>query len=125
MACSAHLVACRVCGACCHGRPGTVLLSRADFRRWELAGRADLITSCVPGHFGQEGLAVNRSGACMHLDAGCRCGIYELRPDTCRQFRAGCRQCVLARRRVAAQVVAARVTAWLERVLAARCSPER
>jgi hypothetical protein len=88
---------CYDCGACCRGRSGTVLILEADFRRWTNAGRSDLLDSCVEGHFGAQGLAVDVLGDCVHLKDR-RCMIYELRPDTCRNFERGCAQCVVARR---------------------------
>lgn len=56
-----------------------------------------MVKSRVPGHFGQYGLAVDGVGDCVHLDGNRRCGIYEIRPDTCRDFEIGCAQCLEAR----------------------------
>ena len=92
-------VDCDSCGGvCCYFRSGTALLVEADFRRWQDAGRDDLMSSRVPGHFGQEGLAVDARGACTHLDDNGRCSIHEIRPNTCRDFPIGCAQCLCARR---------------------------
>ena len=74
-----------------------MLVSEADLLRWAAAGREDLVNICVEGHFGQQGLAVDELGDCVHL-VNRRCGIYELRPDTCRDFERGCAQCMVARR---------------------------
>jgi Fe-S-cluster containining protein len=74
-----------------------VLVLDADFRRWADAGREDLMDSRVEGHFGEYGLAVDHLGMCVHLEDR-RCSIYELRPDTCRDFKIGCAQCLLAQR---------------------------
>jgi hypothetical protein len=89
---------CDGCGACCRGSSGTVLLLDADYRRWRAAGRGDLMSSCVPGHFGQEGLAVDDEGDCVHLGPDRSCTIYAIRPDTCRDFEIGSAQCLCARR---------------------------
>jgi Fe-S-cluster containining protein len=37
------------------------------------------------------------SKRCRHLDAGNACGIYELRPNACRDFPVGSECCLYAR----------------------------
>ena len=93
---------CSRCGACCCGRPGTVLVIDEDAVRWRQAGRQDLIAELVPGHFGCRGLPTTGSGECVHLrrsGAITTCGIYPLRPLTCATFQAGSAQCKEYRRR--------------------------
>jgi Fe-S-cluster containining protein len=92
---------CLACGACCHQRPGTILVSDNDLVRWKRAGRADIIAQLEPGHFGQMAFRVGPGGACVHhgTDAAPHaCQIYDARGDTCRDFEAGSWQCLEFRR---------------------------
>jgi len=95
---------CSNCGVCCRGRSGTVLLLETDLRRWADAGRPDLLESRVEGHFGQDGLAVDELGDCVHLEDR-RCSIYELRPEICREVEVGSSQCMTAIRLGGREVV--------------------
>lgn len=92
---------CRACGACCHARAGTILVSPADLVRWKVTARTDILEQLAPGHFSQQAFAMSDRGACVHLGTQTNpldCSIYETRADTCRDFKAGSAQCLEARR---------------------------
>ncbi|HWO14851.1 MAG TPA: YkgJ family cysteine cluster protein [Polyangiaceae bacterium] len=92
---------CLACGACCHQRPGTILVSESDLVRWKRAERTDILAQLEPGHFGQMAFMMGPSGACVHhgTDAAPHaCRIYDARSDTCRDFEAGSAQCLEFRR---------------------------
>jgi Fe-S-cluster containining protein len=93
------LMDCTRCGKCCfepfnrHVRPD-------DLAAWKRAGRADLICAYeaeLASHdhtnraMAEAGLALH---TCKHLSREApgrfACGIYELRPITCREFEVGC-----------------------------------
>jgi hypothetical protein len=84
---------CMTCGACC--RDNDVVLEREDFARWRAAGRHDLE---APEFLRarKKKLRVLPNGDCVHL-RGNLCGIYELRPNNCRNFPAGSECCLFAR----------------------------
>lgn len=91
---------CEHCGACCHQRPGTILVETEDLLRWRRAGRQDLVSSVEPGHFGMQAFEM-KDGACVHLgsaDNPAHCRIYPDRATVCRTFRAGSQQCLEFRR---------------------------
>jgi Fe-S-cluster containining protein len=92
---------CLTCGACCHQRPGTILVSEQDIVRWKRAGRQHILDRLEPGHFSQMAFQMNAQGACVHhgnSEAPHACQIYEDRSDTCRDFAAGSPQCIEFRR---------------------------
>ncbi len=87
---------CLSCGACCHQRPGTILVSDADLVRWKRSERHDILAQLEPGHFGQLAFVIGDGGACVHHgspDEPHACQIYADRGDTCRDFEAGSWQC--------------------------------
>jgi Fe-S-cluster containining protein len=89
-------VECDRCGACCHQREGTILVTDDDVERWRRQGRTDLIEKLTEGHFGLRAFAMTAAGACVHLGlpgAPNDCSVHEHRATVCREFRAGCRQC--------------------------------
>lgn len=91
---------CAHCGACCHQRPGTILLEPEDLLRWKRAGRSELVAATTPGHFGMRAFAMT-DGHCVHLgtaDNPAACQIYPDRAKVCRDFAAGSRQCLEFRR---------------------------
>lgn len=91
---------CLSCGACCRGRPGTVLVEPADLDRWQRAGRADLAKPLAPGHFSLPALPTDASGCCRYhgtADLPHACRIYPLRPQACRDFAVGSPECLAAR----------------------------
>jgi Fe-S-cluster containining protein len=57
---------CRTCGACCRGRPGTILVDRFDLTRFAEAGRTDVTAGLVPGHFSLDALPTDADGRCLH-----------------------------------------------------------
>ena len=92
---------CRRCGACCHAREGTLLVTDADVAEWERLGRHDLVSALTPGHFGERAFAIGPQGACVHLGrpgAPNDCSIHPIRAAVCRDFRPGDWQCQEARR---------------------------
>jgi Fe-S-cluster containining protein len=87
---------CQRCGACCHQREGTILVTHEDVEAWRCIGREDLIAKLTPGHFGEQAFAMNAEGACVHLGkpgAPNDCSIHEVRARVCRDFESGCQQC--------------------------------
>lgn len=102
---------CLACGACCHAREGTLLVSPKDLLRWKRSGRDDILTQLTPGHFGQSAFAMSSRGACVHLgtpEGGAfACGIYATRAVVCRDFDVGNPQCLEARRERGLPAVAA------------------
>jgi Fe-S-cluster containining protein len=93
-------VDCRACGACCHGRPGTILVSADNLLRWQREQRADILSQLAPGHFSEQAFAMRPDHSCVHLGTGVdkSCAIYETRADSCRKLEVGDRQCREARR---------------------------
>ena len=87
---------CEACAACC--RDNEVILEPVDFERFAEAGRQDLGR---PPYTRKDGdrvvLRLLRSRNCRHLGADKRCGIYELRPDSCRSFPMGSESCLYSR----------------------------
>jgi Fe-S-cluster containining protein len=87
---------CLECGACCHQRPGTILVIDEDLEHWKAIGRADIIATLEPGHFGCLAFPMSPEGACTYhgtkeqLHA---CRIYEERATVCRAFDKGSAQC--------------------------------
>lgn len=103
---------CRSCGACCHAREGTILISESDLVRWKRGGRHDILAQLTEGHFSQQAFAMSDRGACVHLGvpgAPFDCSIYEDRGDVCRDFEVGNPQCLEARRERGLPVTPARV----------------
>jgi Fe-S-cluster containining protein len=92
---------CHRCGACCHSREGTILVTEADVLQWQKLGRTDIADQLVEGHFGLPAFPNGPRGACVHLGipgASNDCSIYDLRATVCRTFQAGSGQCLEARR---------------------------
>jgi hypothetical protein len=87
---------CETCAACC--RDNEVVLEPGDLARFAAAGRAEL---GKPPYTRKDGkkvvLRLLRSKDCKHLQADKRCGIYPLRPDSCRVFPAGSESCLYSR----------------------------
>ncbi len=87
---------CEACAACC--RDNEVILEPDDLARFAAAGRADL---GKPPYTRKKGdkvvLRLLRSRDCRHLQADRRCGIYPLRPESCRVFPAGSESCLYSR----------------------------
>ena len=91
---------CRTCGACCRGRAGTVLVATHDLKRFRDAGRPEIATTLVAGHFSLDALPSHEDGQCAYQGAATSptdCSIYEIRPDACRAFKKGSHECLSAR----------------------------
>jgi Fe-S-cluster containining protein len=87
---------CLQCGACCHQRPGTILVTDADQERWEALGRVDIVAALEPGHFGFRAFPMGPEGACVYHgteEQPHACRIYPDRATVCREFQKGCSQC--------------------------------
>jgi Fe-S-cluster containining protein len=87
---------CLRCGACCHQRPGTILVTQEDIAVWRRDGLDHLIDSLTDGHFGEMAFAIGPNGACIHLGlpgAPNDCSIHAHRASVCRSFRPGSPQC--------------------------------
>jgi Fe-S-cluster containining protein len=87
---------CETCAACC--RDNRVELEEQDIERFERANRAELAR---PPYTRKEGkkvvLRLLRSRDCRHLGADRRCGIYDLRPESCRVFPPASEGCLFSR----------------------------
>jgi hypothetical protein len=87
---------CEECAACC--RDNNVILEPEDFARFKAGGREDL---GKPPYTRKDGdkvvLRLLRSRDCKHLQTDRRCGIYALRPESCRVFPAGSESCLYSR----------------------------
>ena len=87
---------CETCAACC--RDNKVVLEPEDFTRFAKGGRPEL---GKPPYTRKDGkkvvLTLLRSKDCKHLQTDKRCGIYVLRPDSCRVFPAGSESCLFSR----------------------------
>jgi hypothetical protein len=87
---------CEACAACC--RDNKVILEPEDLARFAKAGRDDLGKAPYTRKDGKKVvLRLLRSRDCRHLQADRRCGIYALRPDSCRVFPAGSESCLYSR----------------------------
>jgi Fe-S-cluster containining protein len=88
---------CTKCAACCHDNE--VVLLPEDVARLESGGRADL-TKAPYAKRQKDGrilLTLLPSKRCRHLQTSNRCGIYELRPNSCSEFPMGSECCLFAR----------------------------
>jgi len=87
---------CLECAACC--RANKVILEDHDIERFERGGRPELAR---PPYVRKDGdrlvLRLLASRDCRHLQGDNKCGIYELRPDSCSTFPAGSECCLYSR----------------------------
>jgi Fe-S-cluster containining protein len=87
---------CETCAACC--RDNEVVLEPIDFKRFAAAGRSDLGKRPYTRRAGERVvLRLLRSKDCRHLQTDRRCGIYALRPDSCRVFPMASESCLYSR----------------------------
>jgi Fe-S-cluster containining protein len=94
---------CQACGACCHGDDGWVHVGAADDARVDAsAALSRIVVLARHGGYVKRSLRMV-SGACAALlrepGARVRCGIYEDRPEVCRELEAGSDACLAARAR--------------------------
>lgn len=83
--------ACEVCqGACCE----SLLLPIAKDDRAFFATRGDVFTI-----LGQPHDVLELPTPCRHLDACGKCGIYDARPQPCRTYEVGSKDCRLTVKR--------------------------
>jgi hypothetical protein len=82
---------CRACGACC--RDNEVVLTRVDRRRFK---RANVAPPTIR-RGGRVLLRLFKNGACTQLGAHNACGVYDARPDACRDFPPASECCLFAR----------------------------
>jgi Fe-S-cluster containining protein len=82
---------CRACGSCC--RDNEVILMPRDRRRFKRAAIEPVTTR----RGGRVMLRLLKNGACSYLGPRNACGIYESRPDACRDFPPGSECCLFAR----------------------------
>jgi Fe-S-cluster containining protein len=87
---------CMTCAACCFDN--RVILSTSDLHRWGMAGRRDLFEQTKAWRRQRRLPLLQANAGCVHLD-GLKCGVYELRPDMCREFVPGTENCLAARER--------------------------
>ncbi len=88
---------CLACGACC--RDNEVVLEDEDFERLENAGLEHLARApwARRDRDGRVVLRLAKDERCKHLARDNKCGIYEARPNACREFPAGSECCLWAR----------------------------
>jgi Fe-S-cluster containining protein len=87
---------CETCAACC--RDNEVVLEEKDLERFAEAGRKDLTKRPYTRKDGDRViLTLLRSKDCRHLQKDRRCGIYALRPESCRVFPMGSESCLYSR----------------------------
>jgi Fe-S-cluster containining protein len=88
---------CTRCAACCHDNE--VVLLPDDIARFEKGGRGELAKAPYAKRHkdGRILLTLLPSKRCRHLEASNRCGIYELRPNSCSEFPMGSECCLFAR----------------------------
>jgi Fe-S-cluster containining protein len=92
----AMLLDCQTCAACC--RDNRVEIDKDDIERFRRGGRPDLARAPYVRRDGKKlVLRLLRSKDCRHLLSDKRCGIYPMRPDSCRSFPAGSEGCLFAR----------------------------
>ena len=110
--------ACSACGACCHrafhlvpvGPDEPVLTLRPDLVTRDAGPGlgAGQPTSAGPSGLGAAPFYIDRpDGFCRALTsraAPFRCSIYDIRPESCRDFALGGRNCLEARRRIGLSV---------------------
>jgi uncharacterized protein len=90
------LLDCQECAACC--RANRVELDRDDIARFKRGGRPELARFPYARKDGKKLiLRLLKSKDCRHLQSDKRCGIYELRPDSCRTFPMGSEGCLFSR----------------------------
>lgn len=88
---------CTRCAACCNDNE--VVLLPEDIERFDKGGRLDL-TKAPYAKRQKDGrilLTLLPSKRCRHLEESNRCGIYELRPNSCSEFPMGSECCLFAR----------------------------
>jgi len=88
---------CTKCAACCVDNE--VLLQPQDIERFQQAGRPELAKSPYARRRrdGRVVLTLLPSKRCHHLRRNRTCGIYDLRPQPCREFPVGSESCLFAR----------------------------
>jgi hypothetical protein len=93
-ACTAFEAAldCLTCGACCREAYDTVDVSARDAKK--------IPPSLIERREHRLHLLRAEGNRCAALEGHYRCGIYELRPRTCRDFERGGRHCLSARKSV-------------------------
>ncbi len=90
------LLDCETCAACC--RDNRVELEKRDIERFERANRPELARPPYTRRDGKKVvLRLLRSRDCRHLGRDRRCGIYALRPESCRVFPPGSEGCLYSR----------------------------
>jgi len=88
---------CTKCAACC--RDNEVILGDVDLERFAKAGRDDLTKPPFAKRRkdGKTVLTLLPTKDCRHLGRDNRCGIYEIRPNSCSEFPMGSECCLYAR----------------------------
>jgi len=87
---------CLACGACC--KDNEVVLFKKDETRLRKAGLAKLLHKPWSRRAnGRVVLTLRANKRCHHLARDNKCGIYEARPDACRDFPPGSECCLFSR----------------------------
>ncbi len=95
---------CRTCGACCYGDEMWIHVMAGDDHRLgeDKVRRLTVLTQHGRGYVARS--MKMEGGRCVAFrdslgDGGCGCSIYEVRPEICRTFEAGSKDCYAARER--------------------------
>lgn len=88
---------CTSCAACCNDNE--VVLLPDDIARFKSGNRLELSKAPYAKRHsdGRLILTLLPSKRCRHLQTSNRCGIYELRPNSCSEFPMGSECCLFAR----------------------------
>jgi uncharacterized protein len=85
---------CVACGACC--KNNNVVLDAADMKRLR-SGAPKTFVDRVKRKDGRLVLTLLADGRCAALTKKGMCGVYDYRPEACREFPAGTECCLFAR----------------------------
>ncbi len=85
---------CVACGACC--KNNTVVLDAADMKRLR-SGAPKTFVDRVKRRDGRLVLTLLADGRCAALTKQGTCGVYDFRPEACREFPAATECCLFAR----------------------------
>jgi hypothetical protein len=85
---------CVACGACC--KNNNVVLDAADMKRLR-SGAPKTFVDRVKRKDGRLVLTLLKDGRCAALTKQGMCGVYEYRPEACREFPAATECCLFAR----------------------------
>lgn len=74
---------CEGCGECCHSINTTIYVDRTS----EIP-----VEYLINTPFGSA-MGAKENGSCLALDENGNCKVYDIRPQTCREFARGTKEC--------------------------------